>query len=125
MTSRRGGDSAAAVGDDRLGGYLASRHLIDLGHQRLALIAGPAYASSALGRRAGYEDLSVVGYNDIRLASRLALPLTTVRVPFDTIAAAAVDQLIDRTAGTPAGTRTFAPTLIPRRTTVRARVTPA
>ncbi|WP_055554646.1 LacI family DNA-binding transcriptional regulator [Streptomyces sp. NBRC 110028] len=190
LALRTYGDSAAAVGDDRLGGYLATRHLIDLGHQRIALIAGPGYASSALGRRAGYEDalreaglpleeelilpstfsmesgedagrrllglaprptavfavndntaigvlaavqraglrvpedLSVVGYNDIPLASRLALPLTTVRVPFGTIAAAAVDQLIDRIAGTPAGTRTFAPTLIPRRTTVRARATP-
>ncbi|MDW6064407.1 substrate-binding domain-containing protein [Streptomyces sp. FXJ1.4098] len=50
----------------------------------------------------------------------MALPLTTVRVPFDAIATAAVDQLIDLINGAPAETRTFAPTLIPRRTTVRA-----
>ncbi|MGY0063656.1 LacI family DNA-binding transcriptional regulator [Streptomyces sp. LZ34] len=186
LALRTYGDSAAAVGDDRLGGYLATRHLIDLGHRRIALIAGPTYASSALGRRAGYEealreaglpfdealilpstfsmesgeeagqhlltrtprptavfavndntaigvlasvqraglrvpeDLSIVGYNDIPLATRLAVPLTTVRVPFDAIAAAAVDQLIDLIAGVPTSTRTFAPTLIPRRTTARA-----
>ncbi|MCZ4507906.1 transposase [Streptomyces sp. ActVer] len=47
------------------------------------------------------------------------MPLTTVRVPFDAIAAAAVDQLIDLIAGVPTSARTFAPTLIPRRTTVR------
>ncbi|MEU2282994.1 LacI family DNA-binding transcriptional regulator [Streptomyces sp. NPDC013178] len=186
LVLRAFGDSAASVGDDRLGGYLATRHLIDLGHRRIALVAGPTYASSALGRRAGYEealqeaglpidqqlilpsafsmesgedagqrllaleprptavfavndntaigllsavqrtglrvpdDLSVVGYNDIPLAARLSVPLTTVRVPFDAIAAAAVDQLIDLIAGAPAETRTVAPTLIPRRTTVRA-----
>ncbi|WP_258052530.1 LacI family DNA-binding transcriptional regulator [Streptomyces sp. Ru73] len=179
------GSSAAAVGDDRLGGYLATRHLLDLGHRRIALVSGPAYASSALGRRAGYEDalaeagialtdalvlpstfsmesgeeagqrllslaarptavfavndntaigllaaaqraglrvpedLSVVGYNDIPLAARLPQPLTSVRVPFDAIAAAAVDQLIDLIAGAPGHTRTYAPTLIPRRTTAR------
>ncbi|MCZ4507907.1 hypothetical protein O3Q52_06775 [Streptomyces sp. ActVer] len=50
------GDSAAALGDDRLGGYLATRHLIDLAHQRIILIVGPSYASRALGRRAGYEE---------------------------------------------------------------------
>lgn len=185
LALRGHGDSAAALGDDHLGGYLATRHLIDLGHQRIALIAGPDYASSALGRRAGYEDalreaglpirpelifpssfsmesgeeagqrllaadprptavfavndntaigllsavqragvtvpgqLSVVGYNDIPLAARLPVPLTTIRVPFTEIADAAVDLLIDLEAGVPAATRRFAPTLIPRRTTVR------
>lgn len=56
LTLRSYGDSPAALGDDRLGGYLATRHLIDLGHRRIGLIAGPDYASSALGRRAGYQD---------------------------------------------------------------------
>ncbi|WP_063736309.1 LacI family DNA-binding transcriptional regulator [Streptomyces sp. RTd22] len=185
LALRTYGDSAASVGDDRLGGYLAARHLIDLGHERIALVAGPDYASSALGRRAGYEDalreaglpieerlilpsafsmesgedagrllltldprptavctvndhtaigllstvqraglripddLSVVGYNDVPLAARLPVPLTSVRVPFPSIATAAVDQLMDLLADTPAETRTFAPTLIPRRSTAR------
>lgn len=183
LALRSFGNSAAALGDDHLGGYLATRHLLDLGHRRIALVAGPDYASSALGRRAGYQDalreaglpieptliypsafslqsgeevgrrllaadpmpsavfavndntaigllsavqragvrvpqdLSVVGYNDIPLAARLTVPLTTVRVPFAEIAAAAVDLLIDITQGVPAATRLFAPTLIPRATT--------
>lgn len=47
--------SLSAVGDDRLGGYLATRHLLDLGHQRIGVIAGPDYASSATGRVKGYK----------------------------------------------------------------------
>ncbi|GAB2998962.1 substrate-binding domain-containing protein [Amycolatopsis acidiphila] len=187
LAVRTFGESVAAVGDDRLGGYLATRHLLDLGHRRIGLIAGPDHASSALGRRAGYEDalreaglavapeliypssfsmesgedagglllateprptavfavnddtavgllsavqraglrvprdLSVVGYNDIPLAARLPVPLTTVRVPFAEIADAAVEQLVQIEAGLPAVTRRFAPTLIPRGSTARYR----
>lgn len=47
--------SPASVGDDRLGGYLATRHLIDLGHRRIGLIAGPSYASSSVQRMQGYR----------------------------------------------------------------------
>jgi LacI family transcriptional regulator len=39
--------------------------------------------------------ISVVGYNDIPLVSRLPAPLTTVRVPFDQTAAAALELLSD------------------------------
>ena len=45
----------ASLCDDELGGYLATRHLLDLGHRRIGLIAGPDHASSAQGRRAGYR----------------------------------------------------------------------
>lgn len=54
LTLRTDGISPSSVGDDRLGGYLATRHLIDLGHTRIGLIAGPTFASSATGRRDGY-----------------------------------------------------------------------
>jgi LacI family transcriptional regulator len=47
---------SAAVGDDHLGGYLATRHLLDLGHRGIALFAGPEYATSALGRAVGYRN---------------------------------------------------------------------
>ena len=47
--------SLSAVGDDRLGGYLATRNLLDLGHKRIGVIAGPDYASSATGRVEGYK----------------------------------------------------------------------
>lgn len=55
LAMRTDGRGPAAVGDDRLGGYLATRHLIDLGHTRIAVVAGPSHASSALGRTAGFR----------------------------------------------------------------------
>jgi LacI family transcriptional regulator len=54
LTLRTDEHSPASVGDDKLGGYLATRYLIDLGHRQIGLISGPDYASSAIGRRQGY-----------------------------------------------------------------------
>lgn len=183
LALRSDGRSLASVGDDRLGGYLATRHLIDLGHRRIGLIAGPSYASSSRGRVEGYRqalmeahivedpalvvestfdidsgadaaerlmrlpqpptalfavndntaigalstlarlglsvpgDVSLVGYNDIPIVSRLPTPLTSVRVPFDQIAADALD-LLTRGAATRADHLLIAaPTLIPRQST--------
>lgn len=175
----------SSVGDDRLGGFLATRHLIDLGHRRIGLIAGPADASNAVGRVEGYRqamaeagievrpewvvpstfglegghraarqlialserptaifavndntaigavsaltqaglsvpgEVSVVGYNDIPIVSHLPTPLTTVRIPFDQVAARALELLIERpdTHGDPISRA--APTLIPRKSTAR------
>jgi len=180
LALRGDGRSAAALGDDRLGGWLATRHLIDLGHRRIGLIAGPPHASNALGRVEGYRqalteaglpvdparivpsgfsiesgaeavgrllalpdrptaifaindntaigamsailragltipgDISLVGYNDIPLVSHLPTPLTSVRVPFDQIAAEALDLLLH---DGPDEQRVVTPTLIPRRST--------
>jgi LacI family transcriptional regulator len=188
LALRAYGESPAIVGDDVLGGYLATRHLIDLGHREIGLIAGPDHAPTAVSRREGYRqalreagipeesefvypstysmesgeaaaeallagskrptaifavndntafgftsviqragmriprDLSIVGYNDIPLVARLAVPLTTVRVPFGEIASAAVDELLNSINGRPplAGSRrVLAPTLIPRASTTR------
>lgn len=41
--------------DNEAGGYLAARHLIDLGHRRIACITGPLYKSDARDRLAGYR----------------------------------------------------------------------
>ncbi len=104
----------------------AGQHLLTLDPRPTAVFAvndNTAIGVLAAVQRAGLQvptDLSVVGYNDIPLAARLPVPLTTVRVPFTAIAAAAVDQLIDLIAGAPAETRILAPTLIPRHTTERA-----
>ena len=72
------------------------------------------------GRRVP-EDLSVVGYNDTPLAAQLPVPLTTVRVPFERIAADALD-LLSSTPPAPQGAaveRRSTPTLIPRHSTAR------
>jgi LacI family transcriptional regulator len=37
------------------GGYLATRHLLELGHRQVACIAGPAHLSSAVERLAGWQ----------------------------------------------------------------------
>jgi len=55
LALRTDGVSLSSIGDDRLGGYLATRHLLDLGHRRIGIIAGPSYASSSRDRLAGYR----------------------------------------------------------------------
>lgn len=55
LALRTDGTTPSAVADDRLGGYLATRHLLDLGHRAIGLIAGPSYASSSIGRVEGYR----------------------------------------------------------------------
>ncbi len=177
--------SPSVLGDDEAGGYLAVRHLVDLGHRDIAVVTGPWFTSSGQDRRAGAEralaeaglslsddrviatgygveagvaagerlvasarrpsaifaandnlaigitqaagrhglrtghDLSIVGYNDIPLAAHLPVPLTSVRTPFDQIAATAVDMLFEVDAAS-GDVRTVLPTLIPRASTVRA-----
>ncbi|WP_280305379.1 LacI family DNA-binding transcriptional regulator [Nocardia neocaledoniensis] len=44
------------VGDDRLGGTLAARHLLERGYTDLAVIAGPAHATTAGDRVRGFLD---------------------------------------------------------------------
>jgi LacI family transcriptional regulator len=183
LALRHNGRSRAAVGDDRLGGYLATRHLTDLGHRRIGILTGPDYATSARGRVEGYrqamseadaeidpslivrstfsiesgavatkallarsdrptaifavndntaigalstiarhglsvpDDISLVGYNDIPIVSRLPVPLTTVRVPFDQIALEALDLLNAAEISDHDRIRVVTPSLIPRRST--------
>lgn len=185
LTLRTDQRSLSSIADDRLGGYLATRHLLDLGHRRIGLIAGPSYASSSTGRTKGYReamaeagialdpacivestfgidsgadaaealmrsspaptaifavndntaigalstlqrmglsvpgDVSLVGYNDIPIVSRLPTPLTSVRIPFEQIAGAALDLLDHGAANERDRLRVATPTLIPRQSTAR------
>lgn len=41
--------------DNLKGGYMASKHLIDLGHERIACITGPLYSKTAKDRLEGYK----------------------------------------------------------------------
>jgi hypothetical protein len=53
LALRTAGESPSAHGDDEVGGYLAVRHLVDLGHRDLAVVTGPSFTSSGLARLAG------------------------------------------------------------------------
>lgn len=184
LALRTDGVSPSALGDDETGGYLAVRHLLDLGHRDIAVVTGPWFTSSGqdrlrgaqkalaeagidlpdgrvistgygvdAGSEAGYtllraearptaifaandnlaigiigaarnlgilpgQDLSIVGYNDIPLASRLPTPLTSVATSFDQIATTALDQLLSpQPAGVPI--KRALPSLIPRASTSR------
>jgi LacI family transcriptional regulator len=66
------------------------------------------------------KDVSLVGYNDIPIVSHLPTPLTSVRVPFDQIAAAALELLILGPQHEHDRVRVAQPTLIPRRSTASA-----
>ena len=54
LVLRRSGDHPAVTIDDELGGYLAGRHLLDQGHRRVGLVAGPKYASTSRDRQDGF-----------------------------------------------------------------------
>jgi len=73
--------SPSAVGDDRLGGYLATRHLLDLGHRRIGIIAGPGYASNSRGRLAGYRqaliEAGLVPDTDLEVESTFSIDAGT------------------------------------------------
>lgn len=61
------------------------------------------------------DDIAIVGLDDIELASRARVPLTTVRQPTDRIGAGAVDTLVARLRGEHPKTRQlFAPELVVR-----------
>jgi len=53
LVLRTDGESPSAIGDDEVGGYLAVRHLIDLGHRGIAVVTGPSFTSSAVARLIG------------------------------------------------------------------------
>jgi DNA-binding LacI/PurR family transcriptional regulator len=47
--------------DNRHGGYLATKHLVKLGHRRIAYVTAPADHSSDLDRMAGYRQALIAG----------------------------------------------------------------
>jgi LacI family transcriptional regulator len=53
LVLRTDGVSPSSLGDDEVGGYLAVRHLIDLGHRDIAVVTGPSFTSTGIARLAG------------------------------------------------------------------------
>jgi DNA-binding LacI/PurR family transcriptional regulator len=171
--------------DEQSAGYTATRHLIELGHERIGFVAGPTRSMPARLKTAGWEvamaeaglpadralvahapygaaggaaamarlletarptgvicssdlmaigaiseaqrsglvvprDLSVVGFDDIPLASYCAPALTTLAQPIAEIARAAIDGLLAELEGAPATaghSRVFRPRLVVRDST--------
>ena len=118
----RGVEAHFVATDDVLGGLTATRHLIELGHRRIAHLAGPQVeGASTWGRREGYEraleeaglatDADLVAEMEVG-ESRKAYEavsrwlasgsgITAVFAASDTLAAAAVNALRDRDLSAP------------------------
>ncbi len=56
LVSRHAGDHPSVTCNDYLGGRLVAEHLLELGHERPAVIAGEPYASTGIDRTAGFVD---------------------------------------------------------------------
>ena len=84
------------------GGARAAERLLALEDRPTALFAVTdmtAVGAFGAARRMGLripEDVAIVGYNDIPLATRMAPPLTTVRVPIHDFGAAAARLLLEQ-----------------------------
>lgn len=48
-------DYDAIMNDNFLGGYLATRHLLELGHRSIAMLTGPRKSTSSIDRHRGYR----------------------------------------------------------------------
>jgi LacI family transcriptional regulator len=177
------GNFLRVVSDDRQGGYLAAKHLIDMGHRDIALLSGPAGCTSTQERTEGFkralqesgiayrdelvfsagtdvadgqkaaselvnerarctailahndlvaigaaefffaqkwrvpEDISIVGYGDVQVASLYRVPLTTVRQPQSALGQIAIQLLLEKMAGRPTESRRMPVEVIVRAST--------
>jgi LacI family transcriptional regulator len=143
---RRGYLTALAVGgltaDPRLvvesgytedGGAQAAERLLALPDRPTAIFAVTdmtAVGAYGVARRMGVripEELAIVGYNDIPLATRMVPTLTTVHVPIHDLGAAAARLLLEQIeTGQPSRRRViFNPELIVRGSSVAGAASPA
>jgi DNA-binding LacI/PurR family transcriptional regulator len=171
--------------DEEAAGYLATQHLLELGHRRIGFVAGPARSTPTKDKTSGYtaaleaaglrpdagliahsaygtaggqqamrrlldraaaptavicssdlmalgaihecqsrglhvpDDVSVVGFDDIPLASYVVPTLTTLAQPIADLARMAVEVLLGEIEGTaePTSARTLRPRLVVREST--------
>jgi LacI family transcriptional regulator, galactose operon repressor len=141
LTGYRGTLAAAGVAHDpRLvatgrftedGGYEATRSLLESGLEFTAVFAandlsaiGTINAITESGRKVP-EDVSVIGFDDLRLSAYTSPPLTTVRQPAVEIAQQATEILLDLIKGRRVRKLRYLlePTLVVRRSTAPPRRT--
>lgn len=107
------------------GGYLAAKALLEREPRLTAIFAANDLSAvgvlNALAEAEHYvpEDVSVVGFDDLRLAAYTSPPLTTVRQPAEAIARLATELLIGLTRGEEVRPmkHVLAPTLVERGST--------
>jgi LacI family transcriptional regulator len=56
LFNRSSGQHPSVTWDDKVGGAIVARHFLDLGHERIAIVNGPTYASSGVLRAQGFLD---------------------------------------------------------------------
>ncbi len=93
LALRRSGDHRCVSVDDELGGRLAGAHLANLGHRRVAILAGLPFSSAFVGRTAGCR----AALEDRGVAVPDALCLTSSLEP-DRVEAA-LEQMLDHEPG--------------------------
>ena len=79
---------------------------------------GVLAASRDLGLRVP-EDLAVVGFNDNELSQMLAVPLSSVAIPLETMGRMAVDLLVEQIQGQPGRSAVLLPKLVARTSSAR------
>ncbi|AUT47600.1 LacI family DNA-binding transcriptional regulator [Achromobacter sp. AONIH1] len=77
LVSRHADAHCAVTCDDIEGGRLAARHLLDMGHRRIAVMTGEPYASTGRDRTAGF--LEICAERGVDVPARWRIPS-----PFDT-----------------------------------------
>ncbi|MGC4806274.1 LacI family DNA-binding transcriptional regulator [Micromonospora sp. DT233] len=88
LVSRASRGFPSVTGRDRFGGRLAAEHLIDVGCRRLAVVAGPAHASTSADRVAGF--VAAATARGVPVDPRLVIPSS-----FDVAGgASAMDRLL-------------------------------
>lgn len=186
LLNRLSGAHPAVTGDDELGGYLATRHLLTQGHIRIGIVAGPPHVSTAVLRLRGFrraheeaglavdpdlvvhssfsieggeeagaqllapesrptavfavndfaaigvmaaardqrlaipDDVAVIGYNDVAIAERLPIPLSSVALPLEEMGKFAVDLLLEQLAEKDMRSVLLPPTLHVRTSSTRS-----
>lgn len=109
------------------GGERAAERLLRLPDRPTAIFAVSDFiAIGVMGavRDAGLQvgkQVAVVGYNDLDLAARLPVGLTSVRSPLDEMGELSMTMLLDLLAGRRARSRRLAPELVERASTLLSR----